>query len=214
MGTELFIDYRAAVSGFSQAPIEISLPRSDCIILECTKFVPAIIPDDYDPRAASESKPEGPDEPQKKKRKVKTEVKAEVEQPDAVKIEASNGMKAEPTTNGHHTATLVPSIQRRDTYRPAPPLPSVPQAQPTMPRSILDQPGQRGPSLTHPFAAPARPASSPSSAYMPQSSWRPAVPTRPRPAPAMMNGHASGPMPNGRDWREGMIERTRDIEGF
>jgi len=200
LGTDRFIDYRKTFNEFSQTAIEVILPPNDCILLECTKFIPPIIPDDYEPPSQSQNRRDSAEEPAKKKRRVKAAV-TKIEVP---KVEGVNGGPPTPQTNDHHPAHPALPSQPRDTYRPA----QARTSQPLTPRSILDQPGQRGAPAQHPFAATSRPIASPSghisqlSGATPQSSWRPPFPTAARPmaTSSMTNGDGTRTMMNGWDW--------------
>ncbi|WRT65018.1 uncharacterized protein IL334_001959 [Kwoniella shivajii] len=47
-GTDQYIDYRSTINEYSELPIISTLqPSTDVIILECTKFVPPILPEDF-----------------------------------------------------------------------------------------------------------------------------------------------------------------------
>ena len=147
----------------------MTVPRSnDMVVLECIKFIPSIIPDDYELPFVSETRRVGTDEPLKKKQRVKTATAT-------ITVEAAPALPLQ--AKGHHLTNLHP----KDTYRPKP-----------VPRSILEQPGQRVSPTQHPFAAPPPPLSR----ALPQSSWRPPTFTGPQnvftPTVSVVNGNHNG----------------------
>ncbi|WWC87231.1 uncharacterized protein L201_002119 [Kwoniella dendrophila CBS 6074] len=47
-GTNQYIDYRATINEYAEQPIMVNLhPSTDVIILECTEFIPPVIPEDF-----------------------------------------------------------------------------------------------------------------------------------------------------------------------
>ncbi|OCF37553.1 hypothetical protein I316_00679 [Kwoniella heveanensis BCC8398] len=69
-GTNEYIDYRSTINEYAETPIMVHWPpSSDVILLECTKFVPPILPEDIG-RDASAFEGQGGDA-SKKRRKVR-----------------------------------------------------------------------------------------------------------------------------------------------
>ena len=163
MGSDTYVDYRTTINAFSTTVLEYTLPlsRAHCITLECTKFIPPVIPEDYEPpTVAAENDDDvvnASSEPQKKKRRIK----------------AAAAKLTVPMINGDRsdrqpvTATMYDSVHAPTTPPPAPQtaLPAVSGSPrqsahsstsrplPHTPRSILDtQPSHRA--QNHPFGSP------------------------------------------------------------
>lgn len=156
IGTSRFVDYRATINGFSEKVIDTFYSTSpDCIILECTKFIPPVLPEDYELPKAYGHRRDSTDEPQSKKRKVVAEVaNGETTEPGVMKglggahkdsAPSTKASSLAPQANGHHSVHHDVLAQPKDTFSLAPPTPT-----PTSETKIvLDEGGRPGSRVPH-----------------------------------------------------------------
>ncbi|ORX34394.1 PLU-1-like protein-domain-containing protein [Kockovaella imperatae] len=187
LGTDLYVDYRTTINAFSLGVLEYKLPpnRDQVITLECTKFVPPVIPDDYEPPVLppEDDDLENGDGPQKKKRRTKTAVSklvAPLANGHLVTASDEHSLPPMPVTatmdqviHRHHgpilTTQTVTPVTPPQSHRLPLPVPSSgsprrPESSkaphPSTPRSILDtQPIHRA--QNHPFGSPTMHSLSP-----------------------------------------------------
>ncbi|WWC67689.1 uncharacterized protein I206_101601 [Kwoniella pini CBS 10737] len=119
IGTDQYIDYRSTINDYAEKPIIITLqPSTDAIILECTNFIPPILPEDYT-REGSGNEEDG--QSIKKRRKLRP---SEINSTSDMKLNGNGGGQSSPVStnaippqhhyqnlqNGHtpHTAITAP----------------------------------------------------------------------------------------------------------
>ena len=161
LGTDIFIDYRSTINLYSMTLLTQTLaPRPDSILLECTGYVPPVIPDDYDLSVI----PNANGHTGARKRKLPTQDPSASPAPSQQPPMAiSNGLPR-PTALGIAPIASAPTRPASLATRPSPSMPVTSSlsrtALPTLPRTILDQPGhttQRPPWDTARPLAPVSP---------------------------------------------------------
>lgn len=184
-------------------PLEISIPPgTDCITLECTEFIPPILPEDNDPPSMLRGRPESTDEPQKKKRRVKAVVSKSQE--PSVAFPNRLALKGDVDDEYPQPDGPTPGTQPNDPHN------SVIPAHLLTPGSITDSPDQEATSKSQPEGVPLLPELPPvrMAPFAPQSSWRPSQSILARPTTVNgtgLNGHGLTTILNAR-------ERTKPIE--
>ncbi|WVW78729.1 hypothetical protein I302_100689 [Kwoniella bestiolae CBS 10118] len=111
IGTDQYIDYRTTINEYAEKPIMANLrPSTDVVLLECSKFIPPILPEDF----VREEYPDGAEngEGSRKRRKVRPSdivPTSSTEQVGSPSQSQPNGASRSYIGNGNGPQTAYPS---------------------------------------------------------------------------------------------------------